>query len=90
MSPVSRSLLVFFSAVRDRLLFAEDFRFELDAFDREPLPCLLVLVFEELRCPSDSRANALVAAMQIMAESVSANLIILIPSKNRRATAAWL
>lgn len=39
---------------------------------------------ESLRLPSDSRASVLVAARQIMAETASANLIILIPCKNPR------
>ncbi len=77
---------------RVRLLFSAgaagfDFnlRLELELFKLLVFACLLERVFELelLLCSSPSRAMELETARQTMVENTSANLMILISSKNR-------
>ncbi len=74
-----------------RLAFAFALRFEAELFELLDFACLLDRVFEvELLLSFASRANVLVAATQIIADTASANLMIFILSKNRLSIATRL
>ena len=89
MSPVPgsdcfRRAFAFFSA-RERVGFDFNLRLELELFELLVFACLLdrFFVLEVLLCSSPSRAMELEMARQSMVENTSANLMILISSKNR-------